>query len=117
MGKINHSGIKIIFLIAAAFLIAVSILSYLRTKSLIEAGSSVDHTREVKSELENTFASLINVESNLRGYFLSKDSSFLLAYSAFKREINARLNRVDVLVKDNPSQISNRTLCKTLLNC
>lgn len=116
MGKINHSGIKIIFLIAAAFLIAVSILSYLRTKSLIEAGSSVDHTREVKSELENTFASLINVESNLRGYFLSKDSSFLLAYSAFKREINTHLNRVDVLVKDNPSQISNKVILRDLVN-
>lgn len=116
MEIINHSRVKIIFLFAAIFLITLSIMSYVRIKNLIEAAELVNHTQQVKLELENTFTTLINAESNHRGFILSKDTSFLNDFSASISKLNLHLDNVDALTKDNATQLANEKVLRDVID-
>ena len=107
MENTNHSRIKIIFLVTTAVLIVLSILSYVRIKMLIETGNLVNHTQEVKLELERIFAELTEAESSQRGYIISKDSAFLNAYYRSMAITEKGIDRVTVLTVDNPLQQQN----------
>ncbi|MEO7307442.1 MAG: CHASE3 domain-containing protein [Ferruginibacter sp.] len=104
MERISHSRIKIIFLVTTVILIVLSLLSYLRIKNLVDTGKLVNHTQEVKLELEGIVAELTEAESSLRGYIISKDSTFLNAYYTYMANTDRRINKVTALTADNPLQ-------------
>jgi PAS domain S-box-containing protein len=105
--KESYLRIKIIFLSAALFLVALSLLSYIRIKNLIEASALVNHTVVVKAELEDIFSALANAESNQRGYFISRDTAFLNDFYASESQLKLHIDKLNSLTKDNPLQEAN----------
>ncbi|MEO6539801.1 MAG: CHASE3 domain-containing protein, partial [Ferruginibacter sp.] len=107
MEKTNHSRVKIIFLVTTVVLIVLSILSYVRIKNLINTGNLVNHTQEVKLELEGIVAELTGAESSQRGYIISRDPVFLHGYYRSVAATNLRINNLAALTVDNPLQQQN----------
>lgn len=103
----NHLRVKVLFLFAAIFLIALSILSYARINSLIQTSAWLNHTKEVKSQLDHTYTQLVQAETSQRGFLHSKDASFLTDFFVAINNIEAHLSNVDSLTKDNIIQQRN----------
>jgi PAS domain S-box-containing protein len=64
----------------------------------------VDHTDQVIANARQLIRSMIDMESGLRGYFLTGDRFFLDSYIAAKSEVPAQLALLEQLTSDNPDQ-------------
>jgi PAS domain S-box-containing protein len=64
----------------------------------------VDHTDQVIANARQSIRSMIDMESGLRGYFLTGDRFFLDSYIAAKSEVPAQLALLEQLTSDNPDQ-------------
>jgi signal transduction histidine kinase len=107
MEKTSHSRIKIVFLVTSVILIALSILSYVRIKNLINAGNQVSHTQEVKLALKDIIMEIAEAESAQRGYIISGDSAFHEEHKKAIIAINRYIDKVAALTGDNPVQQQN----------
>ncbi|NML35941.1 hypothetical protein HHL17_01915 [Chitinophaga sp. G-6-1-13] len=72
-----YKKIRIGFFIAFTVIIAASIFSYLVAKNLLENAGRLNHAIEVSKRLEVITRQLKEAEAAIRGYNLTKDSSFL----------------------------------------
>ena len=113
--KVKYLRIKVIFLFASVALLTLSVLSYIRITNLIKTSELVNHTQTVKYELENTYSALITIESNQRGYSLSRDSLFLKDFTGAINNLDKHIKRVDSLAKDNPAQQQNVNVLRDLI--
>lgn len=113
--KYQHGGFKIIFFLAASILIVLSFISYQRIQNLIEETELVNHTHATKLEVNKTLSILLEVESNQRGYILSKDSAFLSPVLAGKAALNSHLTNISTLINANPSQQQNLKELKAIV--
>lgn len=113
--KVHYSRIRIIFLIAIIVLLTLSVFSFIKTKTLVDASALVNHTYVIKNKLESSVYILTNMETNERGYLISKDTSFLQPYSISAVNINSCLHDIDSLTKDNTYQQQNAILLRTLI--
>ncbi|NLR65186.1 hypothetical protein HGH92_12785 [Chitinophaga varians] len=72
-----YKKIRIGFFIAFTVIIAASIFSYLVAKNLLDNAGRLNHAIEVSKRLEVITRQLKEAEAAIRGYNLTKDSSFL----------------------------------------
>ncbi|SEW13482.1 His Kinase A (phospho-acceptor) domain-containing protein [Chitinophaga sp. YR573] len=70
--------VRLGFFIACTVVIAASICSYLVTKNLLDNAKWMNHTIEVSKRLEVITRQLKDAESAIRGYNITKDTSFLV---------------------------------------
>jgi PAS domain S-box-containing protein len=73
-------------------------------QQMVAAQVYVDHTNEVLSSSKSSLISLLNAETGVRGYFIAKEKSFLEPYWLAVKKLNPSLDRLELLVKDNPRQ-------------
>ena len=116
MGKIIRYRIQIIFTIAIIVLLSLSVFSYLRINNLVKASALVNHTTNVKLELENIFSTVADMESGHRGYILAKDIGFLTHFNSLIYSTQLKLNEIKVLTIDNTEQQENFIQLKILVN-
>ena len=116
MEKIIRYRIQIIFTIAIIVLLSLSVFSYLRINNLVKASALVNHTTNVKLELENIFSSVADMESGHRGYILAKDIGFLTHFNSLIYGTQLKLNEIKALTIDNTVQQENFTRLKFLVN-
>ena len=64
----------------------------------------VDHTDQVIANARQLIRSMIDMESGLRGYFLTGDRFFLDSYIAAKSQVPEQLVLLEQLTSDNPDQ-------------
>lgn len=103
----SHTRIKLIFIGAICFLIALSVLSYVRVNDLIEESLLVDHTNKVKLTLAGIAKALFNAETNQKSYLLTGHTSVLSQRDEALHSLHTDLNKLDTLIRDNPQQASN----------
>jgi PAS domain S-box-containing protein len=72
---------------------------------MIEAQLYVNHTNQVLAESQHTIISLLNAETGVRGYYISKQRAFLEPYNLAITTVKPALDNLQKLVQDNPSQI------------
>jgi len=96
--------------------IAVTAISYMRINALIKASEWVNHTNMVKENLEKLGWNISSVESNQRGYLLSRDSSFLTLRAASLADLNQNFILLDSLVADNPMQVASSENLRKRIN-
>jgi PAS domain S-box-containing protein len=65
---------------------------------------SVDNADQVIADARQLMRSMTDMESELRGFFLTGDQSFLDAYNSAKAGVFEQLAVLDHLTSDNPSQ-------------
>ncbi|MBC7885785.1 MAG: PAS domain S-box protein, partial [Saprospiraceae bacterium] len=116
MEKIQHSGIKIIFLFATIILVTLALQSYVRIKNLITESEIINHTNLVKLNLEKISSHVSEVESNNRAYMLTIDSAFIRSSQVALTNLNDVFSVIDSLTKDNPKQIQNVILLRNKIN-
>jgi PAS domain S-box-containing protein len=73
-------------------------------QQMVAAQAYVDHTNEVLNTSKVSLISLLNAETSVRGYFISKERSFLEPYTAAVKNLNPALTRLEKLVRDRPFQ-------------
>jgi PAS domain S-box-containing protein len=96
---------SIAFAIPLACLIGTVTAYTLLRQRMIEAQLYVNHTNQVLAQSQGTLISLLNAETGVRGYYISKQQTFLEPYNLAINTIKPALGSLQKLVQDNPSQI------------
>jgi signal transduction histidine kinase/CheY-like chemotaxis protein/CHASE3 domain sensor protein len=115
------------FALALAVLAVNAWVSYHNTRSLVENDGQVEHSHHVLLQLQNLFGSLLDAESNQRGYLLTGEDSYLKLppsthprvdkkhprkpvaedrdrLTALRADIDRQLAELTGLTEDNPRQ-------------
>jgi PAS domain S-box-containing protein len=73
-------------------------------QQMVAAQAYVDHTNEVLNTSKSSLISLLNAETGVRGYFIAKEKAFLDPYLQSVKKLNPSLDRLEILVRDSPTQ-------------
>ncbi|HEY1786581.1 MAG TPA: PAS domain S-box protein [Verrucomicrobiae bacterium] len=92
------------FVITALALGVMGWLSYRATQDFMTAQKWVTHSQEVVSQLQAMLATVVETETDQRGYLLTRDSTFLKNRSAAVAKIPEQLKQLKELTSDNPTQ-------------
>ncbi|MFY0253242.1 ATP-binding protein [Chitinophaga sp. 30R24] len=97
--------IRLGFFIAFTVIVTASVFSYLVAKNLLDNAARLNHAIEVSKRLEVITRQLKEAEAAIRGYNLTKDSTFL---NPSMQERSNRIEREYLLLRkitaDNPKQ-------------
>src|SRR5690349_10948112 len=85
-------------------LVLTGIISYRNALQLLDTGRWVEHTHTVLRELDQVDLSIATVESAVRGYILTGDTSFLGPYEGNTAQVTSHLQNLKDLTADNPVQ-------------
>lgn len=99
------------FAVSLIILIILALLFFQRFESLVSYSTQVDHTYQVITQLNKLENYIKDAETGQRGYFLTKDSSFLEPYLQFSGNIKPTMQRLEDLLSNNTTQ---RTRLATL---
>src|SRR5437867_5666476 len=92
------------FALSCAILALIGGSSYHRLAELRDASRAVEHTHEVRTELERILSLLTDAETGQRGFLLTGVVSYLEPYKTALASLPARLDRLRRLTADNPRQ-------------
>lgn len=83
-------------------------------RNTLVAQEYVDRSDKVLATSQSAFVSLLNAETGLRGYFISKRKSFLEPYQVALLKLEPSLNNLEYLVQDKPRQLQRAILLSQL---
>ena len=95
---LGYSVILILMLI-------VSIVVYSSISSIIKSTKWVDHTYDVIRTAEQVSASLVNIETGLRGFLITGEDDYLQPYNDGINRFSTLINNGQELTSDNPVQV------------
>jgi PAS domain S-box-containing protein len=88
-----------------ACLLGSVIADTLLRQRLIEAQMYVDHANQVLAQSQGTLISLLNAETGVRGYYISRQKVFLEPYEKALTTLDPTLISLEQLVQDQPPQL------------
>jgi PAS domain S-box-containing protein len=91
-------------LIPVALLLLLTATLVVEILGLTTSFGWVDHTDDVIVNARQLMRYMLDMESGLRGFYLTGDQSFLDGYNAAKARVPEQLAIVDQLTSDNPNQ-------------
>lgn len=108
---------RINFLLSAslAILTLICLLTYTVLSQRDKASKLVNHTYQVKEQIEIVVSDLKKAETSQRGYLLTQNSDYLALYQDALDTRQADLNKLRSLIRDNPIQTANITRLEALL--
>jgi signal transduction histidine kinase len=98
---------KIFLFLTISILLFLTYLSYQRLQYFITYTALVDHTHNVRLQLEQTMSHLKDAETGQRGFIITGDSVYLEPYLSATSKIAASLKTLDSLTKNDAGQQSN----------
>ena len=96
--------VLLVALLPLPIVIAVCVLFAWQIARLNEAAGWVNHTNEVLSDLHLAERLLIDQETAIRGFLLTRDAPFLAPYQEGRTRLPRVLDRLRSLTSDNPAQ-------------
>ncbi len=108
--------IQIGFGVAVAIIVVIGAAALQSTTATVDSALWVAHTLEVRGELEATFADLIDVETGVRGYVITGDTTYLTPYQGARATLGGLLARLRTLTADNPAQQRRLDSLETLVS-
>ncbi|MFC5460887.1 CHASE3 domain-containing protein [Massilia niabensis] len=97
-------------------ILLVNGMSVLRNLDGLKAANGLqDRTTRVTNELQHLNLLVTDAESNMRGYFLSGNPTYLGAVQGAPAQIDRQLRTLGTLLADNPSQQKNLAQLRTLV--
>src|SRR5271166_4407919 len=91
-------------LLSPLLVVVVAALAFLGVVRSQEGQNWVTHSREVIDLLQRIELSLVDAETEERGYLLTHGPGYLESYQAAAQRGRALLDRLGALVSDNPTQ-------------
>jgi signal transduction histidine kinase len=101
---IRVRGAVIIAIPVTCMFTALSAFAWLKA-SLAEDETWIQHTQTVRLETKYLVKALVDAETGVRGYGLTRQEEFLEPYRWAQVEIPNSLNRLEILVSDNSAQV------------
>ncbi|OYQ39596.1 sensor histidine kinase [Flavobacterium aurantiibacter] len=96
--------IKYIFILAAALLVSLSVISFVRSGNMANASRLVSHTNSVMFQVNDLFSHLKDAESSQRAYVLSRESVFKQQYAQAVKATLTAYDECTALISDNFEQ-------------
>lgn len=90
--------------------IGIAIAYTILERNTLAAQQYVDRSDKVLATSQSAFISLLNAETGLRGYFISKRKIFLEPYQGALLDLEPSLNNLEYLVQDKPIQLQRAIL-------
>ena len=117
MNKARHSlsQLRGIYILTTVFLVGLSIYSFVQILHLIEASTLIQYTSEVKESLHTISITLLDAESNKRGFLLSGDSSLLVKRDYALEALRTEYDVLAQLLIDNAEQSQNLAALDTAI--
>jgi PAS domain S-box-containing protein len=112
MKFIFEKNTTLFYILSVILLTTVLSVLYLNNQKEIASSKKLLHNQEVISKSNEVLLDVLNIETGFRGYLLSGNNVFLEPYNLSKSKVNANLDTLDILTKDNPSQQNNINLLK-----
>jgi CHASE3 domain sensor protein len=112
-----HDPVAIISAIPITVVVLIgSMLSY-RSHALLEQNTSlVVHTYQVMDATRDLLLAAEDAETGQRGFVITGDDSFLSPYlQASQRTIPKRLSAMEIMLRDDPSQLGRVSVLRQLL--
>jgi PAS domain S-box-containing protein len=103
------------FALSCAILALVGATSYYRLAELRHATQAVEHTHEVRTELERIQSLVVDAETGQRGFLLTGAVSYLEPLTAALAALPARLEALRRLTVDNPRQQTELAALESLI--
>lgn len=94
------------FGIVLTLVTAVSAIAYVSVGSLIQISGWVDHTHKVIRVGESVSASMVDMETGLRGFLVTGDEDYLAPYYSGSKNFNKLIKEGAELTSDNPTQVA-----------
>ena len=91
MKYILDKKITFLYYTAVSLLLLLFLLFYLNSKKVISAVDKVDHTQQALIKSDLILLDILNIETGVRGYFISGKENFLEPYNAGKLVLNNHL--------------------------
>lgn len=113
--KLPYKGAAVISIPVACLATSLIIFAYLQ-QQVTEAQSWLRHTYEVRKKTDKIFNLLLNCETSIRGYDITRQQKFLEPYRESIPQIPGVVGELGKLVSDNPSQIERYQRLKKLIN-
>jgi signal transduction histidine kinase len=112
---IRIRGTLIIAIPVSCLFTAISAFAWLNA-SLVEDEKWVQHTQNVRLETKQLLNGLIDAETGVRGYGLTLNPEFLEPYKNAIKIIPDSLEKLEILVSDNPEQTKRLQEIKEITN-
>src|SRR4028118_2047559 len=104
LNSLVHQQGKFILAIPVSCLVAsLGAFGWLQFK-MVQAENWVQHTQQVRLEAERLLAALLDAESGVRGYEITRRREFITGYRSAIATLPNSLEKLTQLVADNPSQ-------------
>ena len=94
------------FAIPIAALIIIAAVVYSSLNKMVESNGWVNHTHEVIESGEAIMASMIDMETGMRGFLVAGKDQFLEPYEAGQEIFDRTITELKKTVDDNPAQVS-----------
>jgi PAS domain S-box-containing protein len=110
----NQTSASIVFrraltraIIYPVLLLVILIIIFLgQLSNVLSMNERVQHSNEVITQSSVVLKQLVDMETGLRGYLMTKDSPFLDPYENAQTTFDANFERLKTLAADNDSQVS-----------
>lgn len=110
----SQRGMMIILIPIACLLSSVGVLVWL-DQSMAEHQHWVEHTQKVRLETSALLKNLVDAETGVRGYGLTRRPEFLQPYHIAIVQIPSSLADLQQLVRDNPPQVARLRAIEALI--
>lgn len=116
--KFLHSSIfyKILFVLSLFVLLFVSAISYKHLNNLSNSTNSVVKSYKITLELEQLMSYLKDAETGIRGYVITRDTTFLSPYNGSREKINNSFIELKQFTSKNKLQQDNLNVLYVLIN-
>lgn len=116
MGNIRINRIRVIFISSAILLLLLSVLSYWRISALHKTSEMVNHTTQVKLDLESIYTSVSEADSGHRGFILTKDSVYIDRFDRTLAKLDIQMDSLNAHINDNYSQRANLVKLREIID-
>lgn len=113
--RLPNKGAAVISIPVACLATTLIIFAYIQ-QQVKEAQYWVEHTYEVRQKTDRIFTLLLNSETAVRGYALTREQRFLEPYKKSIPQISGAVEQLGKLVSDDPSQRERYQRLKNLVN-
>lgn len=86
-------------------IIMIAIVVFTNVSGMIESNGWVDHTHKVIGEAKELTASMVNMETGMRGFLVAGKDEFLEPYNAGTKTFDSTIRALKNTVSDNPAQV------------
>ena len=112
----NSQIFKIALGMAIVVVVYIASVFFTQMRSLDSSVGLIANATEIQLELEKILSVIGIYETNLRGYIITKDESYLKNRFLIKGQIESNIKEINKLAANNPNRLKNVNKLKELIN-